>query len=59
MMTQWQKFSIFWQQAGHVEVNNQVIHCSYQHYQPGQITLQVSVLMIEYLVATAYELWMI
>ena len=24
------------------------IHCSYQHYQPGKITLQVSVLMIEY-----------
>ena len=27
------------------------IHCSYQHYQPGKITLQVSVLMIEYLFA--------
>ena len=24
------------------------ILCSYQHYQPGKITLQVSVLMIEY-----------
>ena len=23
-------------------------HCSYQHYQPGKITLQVSVLIIEY-----------
>ena len=34
------------------------IHCSYQHYQPGKIALQVSVLMIEYLVATSYELWM-
>ena len=34
-------------------------HCSYQHYQPGKITLQVSVLMIELvLVATSYELWM-
>ena len=32
------------------------IHCSYQHYQLGKITLQVSVLMIEYLVATPYEL---
>ena len=32
------------------------IHCSYQHYQPGKVTLQVSVLMIEYLVATSYEL---
>ena len=34
------------------------IHCLYQHYQPGKINLQVSVLMIEYLVATSYELWM-
>ena len=34
------------------------IHCSYQHYQPGKITLNFSVLMIEYLVATSYELWM-
>ena len=34
------------------------IRCSYQHYQPGKITLQVSVLMIELvLVATSYELW--
>ena len=24
------------------------IHCSYQHYQPGKITLQISVLIIEY-----------
>ena len=29
------------------------IHCSYQHYQPGKINLQVLVLMIEYLVATS------
>ena len=34
------------------------IHCSYRHYQPGKITLHFSVLMIEYLVATSYELWM-
>ena len=34
------------------------IHCSYQHYQPGEITLHFSVLMIEYLVAMSYELWM-
>ena len=34
------------------------IHCSYQHYQPGEITLQVSMLMIEYLVSVSYELWM-
>ena len=27
------------------------IHCAYRHYQPGKITLQVSMLMIEYLVA--------
>ena len=26
------------------------IHFSYQHYQPGKVTLQISVLMIEYLV---------
>ena len=32
------------------------MHYSYQHYQPGKITLQVSVLMIEYIVATSYEL---
>ena len=31
------------------------IHCSYQQFQPGKITLQVSVLMIEYLVPTSYE----
>ena len=34
------------------------IHCSYQHYQTAKITLKVSVLIIEYLVATSYELWM-
>ena len=54
IMTQWQKFSIFWQQAGHVEI----YICSYQHYQPGKITLQVSVLMIEHLTPTSYELCM-
>ena len=36
----------------------QAVHCSYQHYQPGKITLQVSVLMNECLVAMSYELWM-
>ena len=35
------------------------IHYSYQHYQPGKTILHFSVLMIEYLVATSYELWMI
>ena len=34
------------------------IHGSYQHYQPSKKTLQVLVLMIEYLVAPSYELWM-
>ena len=34
------------------------IHCYYQHYQPGKITLQVSVMMIEYLLAMSNELWM-
>ena len=34
------------------------VHCSYQHYQPSKTTLYFSVLMIEYLVATSYELWM-
>ena len=53
-MTQWQKVSVFWQQAGHVE-----IYCSYQHYQPGKTTLHFSVLMIEYLVAASYKLWMV
>ena len=54
LMTQGQQFSIFWQQAGHLE-----IHCSYQHYQRGKITLQLPVLMIELvLVATSYELSM-
>ena len=31
------------------------IHCSYQHYEPGKITLQVSVLMIGYLVASTMD----
>ena len=30
-----------------------------QHYQPGKITSQVLVLMIEYLVAVSFELWMV
>ena len=34
------------------------IHCPYEHCQPGKITLHFSVLIIEYLVATSYELWM-
>ena len=65
IMTQWQKFPIFWQQAGHVEIHIVLInatsrscrntHCSYQRYQPGKITLQISVLMIENLVAMSYD----
>ena len=35
------------------------IHGSYQHYQPGKITLHFPELIIEYLIATSYELWMI
>ena len=34
------------------------IHCSYQHYQSGPITLHFSVLASKYLVSTSYELWM-
>ena len=34
------------------------IHYSYQHYQPGKKTLHFFVLMIVYLVAISYELWM-
>ena len=30
-----------------------------KHYQPVKITSQVSVLMVEYLVAVFYELWMV
>ena len=51
IMTQWQTFSIFWQKAGHVEIYI-VLN------QPGMITLQVLVLIIEFLVPTPYELWM-
>ena len=50
LMTRGQQFSIFWQQAG----GN--IHCSYEDYQSGKITLQVSVLMIELVLDdTSYE----
>ena len=30
-------------------------HSSYQRYQPGKITLQISLLMIENLVAMSYD----
>ena len=39
------------QQAGHVEMQIVTI-------KPSKITLQVSVLMIEYLAVRSYELWM-
>ena len=34
------------------------IHCSYQQYQSGKITLDFSVLMVENLISASYELWM-
>ena len=58
IMTRCQKFSIFLQQV-EIYISCGNIHCSYQHHQPIKITLQALVLMIEYLVATSYELWMI
>ena len=50
-MTQWQKFSVFWQQVGCVEIYIYI----YQHYQPAKITLHCSILIIEYLVS--YVIW--
>ena len=35
------------------------IHCFYEHFQPGKITSQVSVPIIEYLFPVSYELWMV
>ena len=34
------------------------IHCSCQRHQPGKMFLNFAVLMIEYLVATPYEFWL-
>ena len=34
------------------------ICCFHQNYQPGKITLQVSFLITEYLVAVSFKLWM-
>ena len=53
-MTQTEDFSIL---ATSRSCGNE--HCSYQHYQPGKITLHFSVLMIQYLVATLYKLYVI
>ena len=52
VMAQWKQFLIFWKQEG---------QCNYTLFlatmpQPSRITLQISVLMIEYLLATSYEL---
>ena len=47
-MTQWQKFSVFWQQAGDVEIYILLINTTNQVRQ----LYIFSVLMIEYLVAT-------
>ena len=48
-ITQWDQCSIRWQQAGHVEIFD-------QNYQPSKVTLQVSVLMVKYLVAMSFQL---
>ena len=45
LMTLRQQFSIFWQQAGHLEI------CSYQHYQPGKITFE------EWISFSCYIIW--
>ena len=50
-MTQWQKFSVVWKQAGYVEIYIVLINTLNLRF--------FSVLRIEYLVATSYELWMI
>ena len=48
-ITQWQHCSIYWQQVE--------IYIVLMIYQPDKIILQVSVLMINYLVAVSFELW--
>ena len=53
-MTQTEDFSILATSRSCVN-----IHCSYQHHQPGKITLHFSVLIIEYLVATSYKIYVI
>ena len=50
-MTQWQRFSVFWQQVGHVE-----IYIVLSTLPARQDNFTFLVLMIEYLVATSYEL---
>ena len=51
---QWQQCSISWQQAGHVEIYVVLIKTTSQVR-----TLQVSALMIQYLVLVSFELWMV
>ena len=48
---------VFWQQTVHVEIYIVLINTTNQV--PDKITLHFSVLMIGYLVATSYELWML
>ena len=45
LMTLGQQFSIFWQQAGHLEI------CSHQHYQPGKITFE------DWISFSCYVIW--
>ena len=49
IMTQWQRFLIFWEQALHVEIYIVLINTTNQ--------VRSLMLVIEYLVATSYELW--
>ena len=53
-MTKWQKSLVFWQQPDHVEMYIVLINTTNQ----VRKLYIFSVLMIEYLVATPYELWM-
>ena len=56
-MTQWPVAEVFSILAITRSCGN--IHCYYQHYQTDKITLHFSVLMIKYLVAMSFELWMV
>ena len=56
IMTQWQQFSAFWQQQGHVEMQKYTLFLSILPTRKDNF--KVSVLVIEYLVAMSYELRM-
>ena len=45
LMTLGQQFSIFWQQAGHLEI------CYYYHFQPGKINFE------DWISFTCYVIW--